>query len=163
MLDYSPHEKIVHTAVERLAERMASKNVRFLPYSDAKSHLNEIYPSTTQSNSLIHHLISEGLLSEDLMRVESGVCKQVIQFAYERLGDNLIIKNQLKNVKTKQDAVKLFRKTGSFAKYFKNSATSMHRGMINAISVCVHVVPNSVHSRVNFAQTTDPNMMVIQT
>ena len=29
--------------------------------------------------------------------------------------------------------------------------------------VCVHVVPNSVHSRVNFAQTTDPNMMVIQT
>ena len=135
MLDYSPHEKIVHTAVERLAERMASKNVRFLPYSDAKSHLNEIYPSTTQSNSLIHHLISEGLLSEDLMRVESGVCKQVIQFAYERLGDNLIIKNQLKNVKTKQDAVKLFRKTGSFAKYFKNSATSMHRGMINAISI----------------------------
>ena len=32
-----------------------------------------------------------------------------------------------------------------------------------SITVCVHVVPNSVHSRVNFAQTTDPDVVVIQT
>ena len=136
MLDYGTHTKIVHKAIERLAECMASKDDRFLPYRDAENDLQEIYPSSTRSKSLIHHLISEGLLREELVRRKSGDCEQVVQFAYERLGDNLIIQNQLKDITIKQDTTKLFLKNGSFAKYFQDKRSTMrYSGMIEAIAI----------------------------
>ena len=136
VLDYPEHQKIVHKAVGMLAERMASKNVRSLLYQDADRYLKEIHPSATQSESLIYHLISEGILSEEHMVGESGTYEPFVQFVYERLGDNLIIKNQLKNITTRKDTAKLFHKTGSFAKYFTNClALIKYKGMIDTISI----------------------------
>ena len=136
VLDYPEHQKIVRDAVYLLAKRMASKNIRSLLYQDADRYLKKIHPSTKRSESLIHHLISEGILSEEHMRGESGTYGTFVQFAYERLGDNLIIKNQLKNITTKKNIATLFCKTGSFAKYFTNClALIKHKGMIDAISI----------------------------
>ena len=135
-LDYTPHKKIVQKAIEILADDMSKKNIRYLSYEDADKYLNQIYPSIIQSKSLIHHMVSEGILSQDLRRTEKGEFESFIQFSYERLGDNLIVQNQLKNIKNQKDIPKLFTKTGDFAKYFKDDLSLMqYKGIIDAISI----------------------------
>ena len=132
MLDYSEHEEITRRAVDVLAENMASKNSRFLEYQEADSCLNEIHPATGHSRSLIHNLISEGLLSEERMSPVSNISKHVVQFTYERLADHMIVQNQLKN-KSEKDLPTLFGTNGDFEEYF--SAGGQHRGMLDALSV----------------------------
>lgn len=134
-LDYPPHENKVQKAIDLLARHMASMNTRFLRYQDADSYLQEIHHSSTQSKSLLYHLITEGILSMDL-RKESDTIEPYVQFMYERLGDNLIVQNQLKDVTTEWDAAKLFRKNGAFAKYFDGSfALTKYAGLVDAISI----------------------------
>ena len=135
-LDYPVHENIVRHAVNILAKHMSAKNTRRLRYDDAKKYLNAIHSSSTQSKSLIHHMISEGILSEDLVRTEHDKCESYVQFSYERLGDNLIVNNHLKDIKIPDDLSKLFRKNGVFAKYFNDDFSIMqYKGIIDAISI----------------------------
>ena len=134
-LDYPSHQKIVQKAVAILADNMSMENTRHLSYENANKLLNQIHSSTTQSKSLVHHMISEGILSKDLRRI-GGTSESVIQFSYERLGDNLIVHNQLEKIKTDKDISKLFLKNGSFFKYFKNySSLLQHKGIMDAISI----------------------------
>ena len=134
-LDYPPHENKVQRAIDLLARQMASMNTRFLRYQDADGYLQEIHRSDTESESLLHHLITEGVLSMDL-RKESTTAESYVQFTYERLGDNLIVQNQLKGVTTERDAAKLFREDGAFAKYFDDSfALAKYAGLMDAISI----------------------------
>ena len=134
-LDYLPHENKVQKAIDLLAKHMAANNTRFLKYQDANNYLQEIHRSTTRSKSLLHHLITEGVLNMDL-RKESDTIEPYVQFMYERLGDNLIVQNQLKGIVTERDAMALFRTNGVFAKYFENSfALIKYAGLIDAISI----------------------------
>ena len=134
-LDFEISKKIVQKATYLLAEIMAKKNTRHLSYEEAETILNEIYLSTTQSKSLLHHLISEGILSQELFLI-NGKDQQVIQFAYERFGDNLIIKNQLSNVKNLKQLKELFQNKDSLGKYFENEIScSSYKGLIEALSI----------------------------
>ena len=135
-LDYAPHKKIVQKAIAIIAENMSLKNTRYLSYEDTDKFLNQIYPQTTQSKSLLHHIISEGILSQNLMKTEEGTLEQFIQFSYERLGDNLIVQNQLMNITKQKNISKLFAKNGKFSKYFKDDSSLMqYKGIIDAISI----------------------------
>ena len=136
LLDYPCDKKIVQKAVIILAEKMSIKNTRHLNYDDADESLNMIYPSHIQSKSLLHHMVSEGILHKDQIRTEEGTFESTIQFSYERLGDNLIVQNQLRKIKTKKDIPKLFRSNGAFSKYFKdNLSLQQHKGIVDAISI----------------------------
>ena len=135
-LDYSHHSKMVQNAVSIIAENMSLQNTRHLRYEEANGLLNQIYPSTVQSKSLLHHMISEGLLSEDLIRLEGDTFEPSIQFSYERLGDNLIVQHQLEKIKTNKDIPKLFLKKGAFFDYFEDDySLYSHKGIIDAISI----------------------------
>ena len=133
MLDYSEDAKITRRAVDALAELMASKDSKLLEYQEADACLGKIYPAAAHSRSLIRNLISEGILNKERLLDISGSPKHVVQFAYERLADNMIIKSQLKDIESEEDLLALFCQNGDFAKYF--SADGQYRGMIDALSI----------------------------
>lgn len=135
-LDYPKHQKKVHKAVDIITELFVTNNTHFLNYDDVDTALQSIHHSDTLSKSLLHHLVSEGILNEDLFFNEKKEKVPVIRFAYERFGDNLIIKNILKDIKTKTNLLKLFNKKGIFGKYFETDFSLMeYRGIIESIYI----------------------------
>lgn len=133
-LDYEPTTKIVQKGISLLSEYMSTNNVRYLKYEDADKYLNNIHSSTSKSKSLLYNLISEGLLSKEMISMESGL-ESTIQFSYERLGDNLIIKNHLMNIEN-NDIRSLFLNGGKLAKCFEDQFSCMrYRGLIEALSI----------------------------
>ena len=63
-LEYLPYRKIVHKAVDALVLRMLSNNSSFLRHEDAHHVLSRIHKSSSDFNSLLKNLVSEGILSE---------------------------------------------------------------------------------------------------
>ena len=135
-LDYHKHQKKVHKAIGTMVELFNTKDSSFVKYDEADNALQSIHLSTTKSKSLLHHLISEGILNEDVTTDESKERIQVVRFAYERLADNLLVSTILKNVKNKSQLPNLFNKKGKFTKYFESEyALNHYKGIVDAISI----------------------------
>lgn len=132
ILNFEKEEKIVQKSVEKLAKHMAKKNVRFLKYDDADKLLKKIYHSNG-TRSLLHHLISEDILKMDYGK-SSLNSETYVEFSYERLGDNLIVKNLFANI-NKKNITRLI-KSNIFKKYLKDVSSQMkHAGIVDAISI----------------------------
>lgn len=127
MLRFEKEEKIVQKAVEKIAEYMAEKNTRFIKYDIADKILKNIYQK--EKRSLLHHMISEGILKKYPTKEDSSM----IEFAYERLGDNLIVGKLLECI-TRSRIPEFISK--NYIKYFENSSQQIkYSGMINAMSI----------------------------
>ncbi len=92
-LDYDPGTNLVRAGVEALAERMATKRQRALPWSEAKEVLESLLPGRPYSQGLAAHFVAEGLL---LVGPSLGLAprqqkEEVVRFTYERLSDFLIV------------------------------------------------------------------------
>ena len=129
-LSYSEHEQIVFRAVDLLAECMIEKSRMDLKYDEAVRRLqNDSY--LPNPRSLLRHLISEGVLREELIRTPSSN-HYLVMFAYERLADNLIVQGQLKKIETERE-ISTLCKSGVFARYL--ASPQRYRGIIDAMSI----------------------------
>ena len=90
LLGTDPRSRVVNRAAAALSARMAESHARnFLRREEAESVLNGLLPRDRYPDSLLFHLISQGVLREDVFY--GGVEPvEVVSFQYERHGDLLI-------------------------------------------------------------------------
>lgn len=76
-LDYNPNDRLVHQALDRLAEFQVVKNERWPPREEAEAIVNALLPREGFSNSLYRALVGEGVLMEDMRWSPIGVHDEV--------------------------------------------------------------------------------------
>jgi hypothetical protein len=88
-LDFDPTKRLVHDALQSVAERLAVAGTHFLSREDTAEAVNALLPNRTYNNSLFARMLSEGLLTEERVYTVDGI-REGVRFAYERLQDNQI-------------------------------------------------------------------------
>ncbi|WP_447601033.1 AVAST type 2 anti-phage system protein Avs2 [Nitrospira sp. Nam80] len=138
-LNCDPGGKYVQKAVFKLSEEMAQKRRNWITRDDARDMINAILPRPDHSKSLFHDLISEGLLSEDVMYLTDGAplnAEEVVRFSYERFSDHLITSFLLQKSLDVINPSSCFSSGGSLYEFVKDeNATWQYRGLIEALSI----------------------------
>jgi hypothetical protein len=137
-LDFDPHTNLVLEAINGLADKMTDEDTRWLPRATAQQIVDSYLPGRTYETSLFRHLISEGLLSEDLAPIEAETEELVdaIRFSYERLSDHLITKRLLELYLDHKNPALSFLDDQPLGRLFKDNWTAhRNRGVIEALSI----------------------------
>ncbi len=138
-LDLDEQLKIVQKAINKLAEKMADKNKIWLPREEAQNIVNSFTPVRDYESSLFRHIISEGLLAEDMFW-DNKVNERCdgIYFAYARFSDHIIADYLLDKYLDTKDPIKSFQRELPLGSIIKNEGTcSINRGLIEAL--CIQV------------------------
>lgn len=134
VLDYDETDDLVRNAVSRIAEYLAEDGNEILSLQVAKDLLNKVYPSNFHSKSLLSHLISEHVLVRLPLRDGSGGRNEGIRFAYQRLGDHLIVGSILaKN--SAEEVPALFQSEGIFEKRIREDHLYGFAGWLEALAI----------------------------
>lgn len=104
--DYDARDNRVQKAVLALAQAMANRGARLLPYDDAKGIVDAISPAGQFSKSLFNHLEIEALISVVGGTSEIDQPTRAVRFAFERMGDYFIAEALLSTATDIQAAVK---------------------------------------------------------
>ena len=98
-MDVDPKEGVGGKALRRLAEKMAADGRGVLARDEAKRLLDEVYPATGYRDGLLHHLIAEGALAEDLEypAKPEDEPRDVVRFTFERFSEHFIAERLLDN------------------------------------------------------------------
>jgi hypothetical protein len=139
-LDCDPHSRVVFKAIDALADMMAEQGRTYIPREAATAAVNLIVPYSGFHKSLMHHLISEGVLSEDRRPGEAPSREfiDVVHFSYERFTDHLIGKRLLDKHLDEYDPESAFDNGAPLQKLFGGGfAARRNRGLLEAF--CVQV------------------------
>ena len=149
-LDYDPAENLVGQAVFLVAKQMASTGEPWVKRSDAKQLTDSLLPGRGYQQSLFSNLISEGLLSEDLVYLpvesEDSDYRQIniVKFPYERFGDHLIIQYLLDDHLAEGDLGTAFSSGSPLEGLIGDiSQSRMKSGWLEALSI---QVPERTHA-----------------
>ncbi|MBE9215044.1 ATP-binding protein [Plectonema cf. radiosum LEGE 06105] len=97
-LDYDDRTNLVRQAVDKLARYMAETGNPWVEREEAKKIVKQILPTAGHQQSLFANLISEGLLSEDLVYIRANDNESefqnidTVKFPYEKFSDHLIVR-----------------------------------------------------------------------
>jgi len=101
-LDYDNRRNLVQESVNLLAKEMAETGNPWLERTKASDIVNTLLVRKSYQQSLFANLLSEGLLSEDLIYQSLGSDEEdyqsvdVVKFPYERFSDHLIVQHLIK-------------------------------------------------------------------
>lgn len=93
-LDFNPRRRIVWEAIDLVAAKMAAKKQVYVSIEEAEDAINQLLPRQGFEKSLYRSMVSEGILSEDIVW-ENDKTSDVVRFAYEKFSDHLITKHLL--------------------------------------------------------------------
>ena len=79
-LNFHPKLKIVNKAIDRIAEEFIKNQTYYLSLEDAITILDSVYHVEDYEKSLYKHLVSEGVLSEDRIRLKNGEWQYIVRF-----------------------------------------------------------------------------------
>ncbi len=135
-LDFDPKSKIVQKAMEEIASHMAENGNPWLLYEDAKNIVDNILGNKKHSQSLFRHLVSEGILSEDVIWDKDDNYNEVIRFSYERFSDYLITESLFKLHFESGEICDLFKNGKPLFQLIKDEPTCwQNQGLIEALSI----------------------------
>ncbi len=91
-LDYSIRDQFVRKAINSLTDEMALNHRDFVPIDTAKSLVDPLLPNRGYSNSLFHHLQSEGIIRVDpnTWNRNDDQPTELVYFTYQRFSDHMI-------------------------------------------------------------------------
>jgi hypothetical protein len=91
-----PKAQTVAKSVDLLVDRLVKTGRRWIERQEAVLLLGKFQPAANFLDSLLHALVSEGLLAEDLSwSGDPPTCKSVVRFSYDRFTDHMIIRRLL--------------------------------------------------------------------
>ncbi|PKL64951.1 MAG: ATP-binding protein [Methanomicrobiales archaeon HGW-Methanomicrobiales-3] len=135
-LDFDPRLKIVQKAMKKIALQMAKNGKPWLLYKYAKNIVDKILGDQRQSQSLFHHLISEGTLSEDIIWDRENHHDEIIRFPYERFSDYLITDSLFELYLKSGEISDLFNQGKPLYQLIKDESTCrQNQGLIEALSI----------------------------
>lgn len=135
-LDFDQKSKLVQKALETLAQTMADRSARWLSREEAKQLVNSFLPREGYESTLFRHLISEGLIAEDVFLAEDDEWQDIIRFGYERFSDHLIAKHLLKRHLDPTNPSSAFLSGQPLESFFRDEYTCWeNQGLIEAFSI----------------------------
>ena len=134
-LDFDPREKLVHQAVNCLAEKLARKRKRWLSRKEAKEIVDSFLPGREFSRSLFYGLLTEGVLLEEIQN-RNDEYEEIIFIAYEHLADHLIAKYLLDQYLNQEAPEESFQQGGPLG-FLWNPEHYVPAGLLEAL--CIQV------------------------
>ena len=135
-LNFDPQSRIVHAAVEKLAQLSAEKGTGLIDRDVARKAIDRFLSSSGYDSSLFARLIREGLLAEDRIPDETGTYENFIHFAYERFSDHLVLKFMLSRYLDSASPGQSFAPGTPLGDLIKDEQSCRrNRGLVDALSV----------------------------
>ena len=135
-LNFDPHDRIVQKAAHRLAELMAENRSTWLERSIAANAVNVFYAYQGFDGSLFQRLLDEGVITREGIGLSKDEWHEEVRFAYERLGDHMVIEVLLDRHLDRLALEKSFDPSMPLGKLLADEHTCwMNRGLVEALSV----------------------------
>ena len=141
-LDYDDRTNLVQESVNLLAKEMAETGNPWLERKKARDIVDALLAGRSFQQSIFASLLSEGLLSEDLIYLspesdeEDYIQVDVVKFPYERFSDHLIVRYLIKTHLDMSNLVDSFILSKPLGDLFATeSHTLEHSGWVEALSV----------------------------
>lgn len=90
-LNYNVNLALVKRAIESFASALVASGNRWLSLEHADHIVNSLLPGRDFDRSLYHGLVSEGVLTEDVVSIRDGHRSQAVLIGYERFADHVIV------------------------------------------------------------------------
>ncbi len=140
-LKFDPRGRYVQKAVSKLVAQMAEKRQAWISRDEGSDLINGVLPRLEHLSSLFHGLVSEGLLSEDIARLDYDSQTddvEMIRFSFDRFGDHLMASYLLDKYLEVPDPSASFGEGKVLHDSVKDeSAIWQYRGIIEALSIQV--------------------------
>ncbi len=134
-LNLSPHANTVRQAIHRISKVMAERLIEWIPINEAETIINDLHPYSGYTNSLFYHLISEGLLSKDRFRANTGNEVEGVRFSYQRLSDHLIARYLLNAYLDETNPSNSFTEGAPLWRFMSGEKRWLGSGIIEAFSI----------------------------
>lgn len=137
-LGFDPLSHPVNEAVKKIAKRMADEQSKWLLRVKAKNIVDNILGDINYENSLFRHLISEGILSEDILWKTDDNYEHLIRFTYERFTDYMIMEFTIKEHLNIDNPWESFEENRPLGQFFKDeNSIYMNSGFIEALFILI--------------------------
>jgi hypothetical protein len=135
-VSFNVRARLVQEAVQRLAAAMAERGAPWLPPGDAQAIVDAVHRRDAYEDSLFAHLLSEGLLIQDRLRLEGGEWSEGVRFAYERVMDHLIARRFLDQYLDPANPSAAFLPSKPLGNFLKDEiAAYWNEGILEALAV----------------------------
>lgn len=138
VMDYDPKDDYIKQALMLVANYMGENKLQWVPLDKAKELVDSTLPGRTEySKTLYANLLSEGLLIENVFRVD-GATDIGVRLGFERFTDHLVAKSLLSTYLNRSDPAASFHSGQVLGDLLtdENDAWA-NRGWIEAMSVQV--------------------------
>ena len=133
-LDFDEASNLVGVAIQKVAERLATENVRHLPRSEVLDLVNELLPRQDYSRSLYAALTSEGVFAEDVDWMSGNKHDLVTYIAYDRFADHIVADYFLSTHLDPKRPTAAFSGNGGLA-FLEDAGASVATGLLEALCI----------------------------
>lgn len=131
--DYPKGSKLLTQILSELAEYQVTNNTSYTPYGIALRIINDKLSPYTHKKGFLEAMISEGVVSKNLMRVERNKYEDGVYFTYERFSDFHVAMLLLEDI-DHSSAKKAFKKNGALRPYLDKSSAN---GVLEAFAILI--------------------------
>ena len=136
VLDYNPSDHLVHEALNELASQLSQVEGHWLDRHQAENLVNELLPNRSFGESLYRGLVTEGILTETMVRRHRNAATEIVYISYERFADHMIADVLLRAHLDTAEPQSAFQEGGAL-EFICDSETRVSPGLIEALSVQV--------------------------
>lgn len=137
-LDYSKYDQFVRKAINLLTDEMALNQRDYLPIEEARSLVDALLSHQGYSNSLFHHLSSEGIIRIDPNTWNRNDARpsELVRFTYQRFSDHMIAGRLLESYLDKNDVKESFVSNRPLGELFKDEGACWNNiGILEALVI----------------------------
>ena len=136
VLDYNPSDPLVREALKELASRLSQSDGPWLDRHYAENLVNGLLPDRSFGESLYRGLVTEGILTETIVRRHRNAATEIVYISYERFADHMIADVLLQAHLDTAEPQSAFQEGGAL-EFICDSETRVSPGLIEALSVQV--------------------------
>ncbi|PEQ84666.1 hypothetical protein CN481_22120 [Bacillus sp. AFS006103] len=133
--DYPSGRKLVRRVIDGLIEYKLKNELEYVTYEDAYAIADKLLSKFSDKRRFLDALISEGVLSKNLIWVSKGQHEEYVYLAYERFEDHFTASHLLDSHLDNCDIETIFKNNcnGMFAGYIDN--LNIKQGILDALSI----------------------------
>jgi len=136
VLDYNPSDQLVRQALIELASKLSQVDGSWLDRHYAENVVNGFLPNRSFGESLYRGLVTEGILTETIVRKHRNAATEIVHISYERFADHMIADFLLRAHLDTAEPQSAFQEGGAL-EFICDSESRVSPGLIEALSVQV--------------------------
>ncbi|MCY4115950.1 MAG: hypothetical protein OXF55_03545 [Caldilineaceae bacterium] len=136
VLDYNPGDQLVREALIELASELSQVDGSWLDRHCAENLVNGFLPNRSFGESLYRGMVTEGILTETLVRQHRKPAIEIVYISYERFADYVIADFLLRSQLDTAEPQSAFQEGGAL-EFICDPGTRVSPGLIEALSVQV--------------------------